>query len=210
MKTSVSIATKPLVYSAFRYINNKVYNALAEYVDNSIQSYKDHKSLLSILNPNHKLTVWIDIDTSREVITIKDNAFGISDEYYERAFELANIPLDASGLNEFGMGMKVSSIWLSNLWKVETTAYGEGYKKTLVFDLDDVVQKEKLSLDIKTESAPVDDHYTVITLKKLSQNKPSSRQIPGIKNTWRVYIVNIFRKACWICISTMNYKVLQN
>ena len=190
MKTSVSIATKPLVYSAFRYINNKVYNALAEYVDNSIQSYKDHKSLLSTLNPNHKLTVWIDIDTSREVITIKDNAYGISDEYYERAFELANIPLDASGLNEFGMGMKVSSIWLSNLWEVETTAYGEGYKKTLVFDLDDVVQKEKLSLDIKTESAPVDDHYTVITLKKLSQNKPSSRQILGIKK----HLASIYSK----------------
>lgn len=28
----VSIATKPLVYSAFRYIENKVWNALAEYV----------------------------------------------------------------------------------------------------------------------------------------------------------------------------------
>lgn len=31
----VSIATKPLVYSAFRYIENKVWNALAEYVDNA-------------------------------------------------------------------------------------------------------------------------------------------------------------------------------
>lgn len=32
----VSIATKPLVYSAFRYIENKVWNALAEYVDNAV------------------------------------------------------------------------------------------------------------------------------------------------------------------------------
>ena len=36
----VSIATKPLVYSAFRYIENKVWNALAEYVDNAVQSFK--------------------------------------------------------------------------------------------------------------------------------------------------------------------------
>lgn len=190
MNTSVSIATKPLVYSAFRYINNKVHNALAEYVDNSIQSYVDHQEILSIINPSHKLTVKIDIDPDRGFITIKDDAFGISEEYYDKAFELANIPLDASGLNEFGMGMKVSSIWLSNLWKVETSAYGEPYKKTLVFDLEDVVQQEKLSLDVKIDSAHPEEHYTLISLERLSQNKPSSRQINGIKK----HLASIYSK----------------
>lgn len=190
MNSSVSIATKPLVYSAFRYINNKVHNALAEYVDNSIQSYVDNQELLSKLNASHKLTVKIDIDPDRGLITIKDDAFGISEKYYDKAFELANIPLDASGLNEFGMGMKVSSIWLSNLWSVETSAYGEPYKKTLVFDLEDVVQKEKLQLDVKIEPAQIDEHYTLITLNRLSQNKPSSRQITGIKK----HLASIYSK----------------
>lgn len=190
MNTSVSIATKPLVYSAFRYINNKVHNALAEYVDNSIQSYVDHQELLSHINPSHKLTVKVDIDPDRGIITVKDDAFGISEKYYEKAFELANIPLDASGLNEFGMGMKVSSIWLSNLWTVETSAYGEPYKKTLVFDLEDVVQQEKLALDVKIDSASIDEHYTLITLENLSQNKPSSRQINGIKK----HLASIYSK----------------
>ena len=98
----VSIATKPLVYSAFRYIENKVWNALAEYVDNAIQSYKDHIDILSEINPNHKLRVEIKIDVDQDIITIWDNAFGITNENYERAFELANIPLDRKGLNEFG------------------------------------------------------------------------------------------------------------
>ena len=190
MNTSVSIATKPLVYSAFRYINNKVHNALAEYVDNSIQSYLDNQDLLSEINSGHKLTVRIKIDPERDIITIKDNAFGISEKYYDKAFELANIPLDASGLNEFGMGMKVSSIWLSNLWTVETSAYGEEYKKTLVFDLNDVVDKEKLSLDVKNEQAKKDEHYTLITLKQLSQNKPSLRQLTGIKK----HLASIYSK----------------
>ena len=87
MNSSVSIATKPLVYSAFRYINNKVHNALAEYVDNSIQSYVDNQELLSKLNASHKLTVKIDIDPDRGLITIKDDAFGISEKYYDKAFE---------------------------------------------------------------------------------------------------------------------------
>ncbi len=190
MNSTVSIATKPLVYSAFRYINNKVHNALAEYVDNSIQSYLDNVDLLSKLNPKNRLTVRINIDTDREIITIKDNAFGISEKYYDKAFELANIPLDAKGLNEFGMGMKVSSIWLSNLWTVETSAYGEPYKKTLVFDLDEVVKNEKLVLDVRNQLAPVDDHYTIITLRQLSQNKPSGRQINIIKK----HLASIYSK----------------
>lgn len=190
MNSSVSIATKPLVYSAFRYISNKVHNAIAEYVDNSIQSFTDHKELLTQINPSGTLSVRINIDTDHDVITIKDDAFGISDKYYERAFELANIPLDASGLNEFGMGMKVSSIWLSNLWTVETSAYGEPYKKTLEFDLDEVVANEKLDLDVKIEPATKDSHYTIITLKKLSQNKPSGRQITGIKK----HLTSIYSK----------------
>ena len=108
----VSIATKPLVYSTFRYISNHVWHAIGEYVDNSIQSYLDHKDLLQEINPQHKLTVSINFDVEHDVIVIKDNAFGIEESKFDKAFELANIPLDASGLNEFGMGMKVSSIWL--------------------------------------------------------------------------------------------------
>ena len=62
MANNVSIATKPLVYEVFRFINNKVWNALAEYVDNSIQSYLNHKEILNRINPDGKLTVTINID----------------------------------------------------------------------------------------------------------------------------------------------------
>lgn len=190
MNTQVSIATKPLVYSAFRYINNKVYNALAEYVDNSIASFLHHKDLLTKLNPKGKLSVYITIDVDNDTIIIEDNAFGIEAKDYDRAFELANIPLDSSGLNEFGMGMKVSSIWLSNLWSVETSAYGESVKKTLVFDLNEVVKDERLSLDVQLEPLASDEHYTRVTLKSLSQNKPSSRQLQYIKS----HLTSIYTK----------------
>lgn len=177
----VSIATKPLVYSAFRYIENKVWNALAEYVDNAIQSYKDHIDILSEINPNHKLRVEIKIDVDQDVITIWDNAFGITNENYERAFELANIPLERKGLNEFGMGMKVSSIWLSDLWTVRTKAFGEADIKTLVFNIHEVTQNQELELPVSHEPANENEHYTLVTLTKLSQNKPRTRQIAYVK-----------------------------
>ena len=71
----VSIATKPLVYSTFRYIANTAWNALAEYVDNSLQSFIAHKEKLSQINEGGKLRVDIHIDDNE--ITITDNAWGI-------------------------------------------------------------------------------------------------------------------------------------
>ena len=57
----VSIATKPLVYSTFRYIANTAWNALAEYVDNSLQSFQAHKEQLSQINDGGKVRVEIRI-----------------------------------------------------------------------------------------------------------------------------------------------------
>ena len=188
MENKVSIATKPLVYSAFRYISNKVWNALAEYIDNSIQSFLDHKDILEKINPKGKLEV--DICITDETITVRDNAFGITEDNYQRAFELANIPLDAKGLNEFGMGMKVSSIWMSDLWSVTTSAYGEDIKKTMVFDIKEVTENQETVLPVDIEPAAKDEHYTVITLKKLSLNRPTSGQFAAIKR----HIASIYTK----------------
>lgn len=190
MKTKVSIATTPLVYQTFRYISNKVWNALAEYVDNSIQSYLNHRDLLSKINPSGKLRVDIDIDFDSDIIRISDNAFGIDTTDFDRAFELANIPLDASGLNEFGMGMKVSSIWLSNLWKVDSKAYGEDVQRSVTFDLEKVIADEMLDLDVTESASDKSKHYTIVTLTKLSQNKPGKKQLPWIKK----HIASIYTK----------------
>ncbi len=190
MANNVSIATRPLVYSAFRYINNKVWTALAEYIDNSLQSFINHREELEKINHDGKLNVSINLDFENDTITIKDDAYGIEETNYQRAFELANIPLDANGLNEFGMGMKVSSVWLSDKWSVETSAYGENVKKTFVFDLKEVVDNEQTELPIVVEDADSYDHYTIVTLKQLTNNKPSSRQLNNIKK----HLASIYTK----------------
>lgn len=173
----VSIATKPLVYSTFRYIANTSWNALAEYIDNSLQSFQAHKDVLRNINPNGKVRV--DIQITDDTIIITDNAWGIEAENYQRAFELANIPLDATGLSEFGMGMKVSSIWFSDVWTVETCAYQEGIKKTVTFDIKEVVDNQETSLNVIEKPVAKSEHFTRITLTKLSQNKP--KQLAAIR-----------------------------
>lgn len=184
----VSIATKPLVYAAFRHISNKVWCALGEYVDNSIQSFLDHREVLSKINKDGKLHVNIVI--GEKEIVIEDDAFGITNDKYVKAFELANLPLDDSGLNEFGMGMKISSIWLSNLWTVETAAYDEEVSKTIIFDVEKVGKQGLLSLPINEASKLKTEHYTRVKLTNLSSNKPSPGQISTIKK----HITSIYTK----------------
>lgn len=196
MNNSVSIATKPLVYSTFRFLNHKAWNALAEYIDNSIQSFIDHEDELRVLNSNGKVTVRINFDLDNDTITIWDNAYGIEEHNFQRAFELANIPLDASGLNEFGMGMKVSSIWFSDLWSVETSAYGECNTKKVVFDLKEVVDNERLSLDVEEKPSDSTQHYTLITLKKLAKNnKPGGRTLGAIKKHLTSIYIKFIREG---------------
>ena len=212
MPSNVSIATRPLVYSTFRYISNKVWNALAEYIDNSIQSFLDHQDVLSKINPDGiKLRVSINMDFENDTIIIEDNAFGITEENYQRAFELANIPLDNKGLNEFGMGMKVSSIWLSNVWKVETTAYGDDVLKTVTFDLNEVVENEELSLPVTEESCDKEAHFTRITLSHLSGNKPTPRQLSYIKkHLASIYTLHLRKQTLELIVNDepLEYKEL--
>lgn len=174
MKTeTISIATKPQVYGVFVHMRNTPHNAFAEYVDNSISSFEKHADVLKEINEGGK--VRIDIKISPEKVVIEDNAFGITEDEYDALSELAQPPLDPSGLNEFGMGMKISSIWLSRHWKVESKAFGEDVKKTFEFDLEDVMSNERTQSDVNIEDgAKIDEHYTRITLTNLTSNCPTS------------------------------------
>lgn len=196
----VSIALQPSVYSTFRALNNTVSFTLGEYVDNAVQSYLNNKENLFAYEPNYKLEVRITVDWEKRTITIFDNAAGISGENYEKAFEPAHIPLDKTGLNEFGMGMKTASVWLADNWCVYTKALGETVERFTDFDLPKVIRDNKEELIVKETSKSVDEHYTKIILSNLSNQAPSINQMDKIKkhlsSFYRKYIrnneVNIF------------------
>ena len=59
---TVSIKIQPNVYGAFRILPNKIWYALAEYVDNSLQSHINNKEQLTRINSKHVLKVEININ----------------------------------------------------------------------------------------------------------------------------------------------------
>lgn len=186
----VSIRPGVSVLSVLQHLNYDPWYALAEYVDNALQSFLSERERLAEVGAG-LLQVNIDLDTSdRPKLTIRDNAAGIAEVDYPRAFRPAEVPPDRSGLSEFGMGMKSASCWFAPQWTVRTSALGETTEKTVVFNIDQIVRDSINELDVSTEPAPADRHFTEITLLNLHRI-PRGRTVGKIKehlaDIYRVY-----------------------
>jgi len=190
---NVSIKFKAGAYGAYRSMNNKVWYALAEFIDNALQSYISSKEeILRVHHNTFQFKVFLDINLEEDYIKISDNAGGIDSNNFTRAFEPANIPLDNTGLSEFGMGMKIASIWLADFYSVKTSALGESVERKISFDLKKVIKEEKEELAVENYDASPDSHFTEIYMKGLSENAPKKR----ITSTNRIknHLTSIYRK----------------
>jgi hypothetical protein len=188
---TVSIKIQTGVYGQFRNLNNKVWFALGEYVDNAVQSFENNKDVLKKANNGkYQFEVRINIDWESSIIKIYDNAAGIDTKNFQRAFEPANIPIDNTGLHEFGMGMKTASIWLANFWSVKTAALNETEERYVEFDLPKVLKEEREVLKVQNTNKDKSKHFTEITLSQLSQNAPSVMQMDKIRR----HLGSIYRK----------------
>jgi len=166
---SIDIRPGVSVLRVLRHLNYKPWFALAEFVDNSIQSYVANRdALVALHGTDYRLIVRIELDASAPMrLSIRDNAGGISTADYPRAFRPAAVPPDKSGLSEFGMGMKSASCWFSPRWRVRTTAIGEPVMRTVRFDIDRIVNDDLQELEISEEKAPRDTHFTELVLEEL-------------------------------------------
>lgn len=188
---TVSIKIQTGVYGQFRNLNNKVWFALGEYVDNAVQSFENNKERLKKVDKGkYQFEVRINIDWENNFIKIFDNAAGIDAKNFQRAFEPANIPIDNTGLHEFGMGMKTASIWLADFWSVRTAALDEGEERFVEFDLKKVLEEEKEVLKVKNTDKPKSSHFTELVLHQLSKNAPSVMQMDKIRR----HLASIYRK----------------
>ncbi|HET7385097.1 MAG TPA: ATP-binding protein [Nocardioidaceae bacterium] len=155
------------------HLNYEPWFALAEYVDNALQSAA--KSYAQIVQLESAYRLRVDITYEREHggrIVISDNAGGIAHQDFPRAFKAAEAPPDRSGLSEFGMGMKSASIWFARNWRVVTTSIGDQNEYSIEFNMDAVLHDQVDSLQVTTRPAEANAHYTRIELWELNQLLP--------------------------------------
>lgn len=189
----VSIRPGVSVLSVLRHLNYKPWFALAEFVDNAVQSFIECRGVLEkIHGTGFKVEVRIDIDSSRPGrISIKDNAGGIAQKDFPRAFRPAAVPTDTSGLSEFGMGMKSAACWFCPRWHVRTKALQETIERTVRFDVEEIVHDQLEELEISQTSADESLHFTEVVLEDL-HHLPVKKTVNKIKehltDIYRVFI----------------------
>jgi len=189
--SSVNIRPGVTILSVLKHLNYKPYYALAEFIDNSIDSYLKNKDALQKLeDEDFKLVVNIEFDTTNNRIVITDNAAGIHTNDYQRAFRTAEIPPDNSKLSEFGMGMKSAACWFSNQWEVRTSSLGESIERTVSFDISKIVEDKIDELDISAEQTSENSHYTVITLMGVEDKMPIKSGLGKVKR----HLASIYRE----------------
>ncbi|PJJ53772.1 histidine kinase/DNA gyrase B/HSP90-like ATPase [Mumia flava] len=175
----------------FPHMKYQPWYALGELVDNSIQSYVASRDRLRDLHgSDYRLRVEIVVDpTEGGMITVRDNAAGISVADWQRAFQVGEPPADTSGLSQFGIGMKAACCWFSRSWTLESSSIGEECKRTVLFDVPAIVEAHEENLVVRESVAPWDRHGTEIRMTSLHRT-PRRRTVGKI----RQYLGSIYRQ----------------
>ncbi len=174
---------------ALRY---KSWVALGEMVDNSIQSFdKNRDTLYKLHGASFKLIVEIEFGRGDNPwIAVKDNAAGIPESEFDRAFEPAAPPVDRSGISQYGIGMKSSACWFSQNFFIRTKALGEDTQKVVNFNIPMILELSSDRLDVLEVPKDVNDHGTTIEMRNLLQPLPTGTALAITKN----YLRSMYRE----------------
>jgi hypothetical protein len=158
------------VIESYRRLAYTPWHALAEFIDNSTQSYQNHKKELDKIFAQNKEQLYVRIAYGKEdggLIRVVDNAWGMSFDELEAALEVARPPDNTAGRSRYGLGMKTASCWLGDHWSIRTKRYGETVEHYVEIDVPEIA-KGKVALAYKAKAGRKDrEHYTIIEIRNL-------------------------------------------
>ena len=194
-QNKVNIRPQVTMLSVLKHIEYETWFAIAEFIDNAIDSYlKNEKVLKEIEGNKFMLNVKVEINEPASKIVIRDNAGGIGAADYPRAFRAAEVPPDKSGLSEFGMGMKSAACWFSDNWCVTSTALGEEQLKKVSFDMKKIFEDKLEELDVDIKPCNKNHHYTIVELFEVNR-MPRRKGVGKVKDHLRSIYREFIRKG---------------
>ena len=183
----------PEIIRSYKRLSYTFWHGLAEFVDNSIQSYHNNREDLdeAYAATGRPLTVQIIYSrTDGGRLVIRDNAMGMSVEELTRALSIGIPPPNTTGLSEFGMGMKTAACWFGEEWTVQTKRLKDETGQRITFNVEKVASRD---MDVNHESfrSSADEHFTEVSITHLN-HEIYGRTIQFIKNflrsMYRTYI----------------------
>jgi len=189
--TMINIRPGVGILGLFPAMNYKAWYALAELVDNALDSYLTNRlRLRAAEGPSFQLRVAIDVESADGGrIRVWDNAGGIATRDYHRAFVTAEPPTNSAGLSQFGIGMKSASCWFAREWRVRSSALGEEVERTVEFDVPRIIREKTDTLEPVVSDAPKGEHYTEVELWNL--HRPPQTQTVG---KMRRHLASMYRQ----------------
>ncbi|MDD4156903.1 MAG: ATP-binding protein [Candidatus Cloacimonetes bacterium] len=184
MKRKINIRPTTGVYSTYKRLSYQPWTAIAEFVDNSTQSFYDNKERLFQTKYYKKLIIeieYIEDEINGDSLVIKDNAYGMEWDDFERAVILDRPPRNTNGRNEFGMGLKTAACWFGNWWSVESTQLNSPRKYYAEMDIDILEKYKNEEIEVIEEPESPKQHYTIITIKKLNKKIKGARTKAKVK-----------------------------
>ncbi len=169
----------------YRRLSYTAWHALAEFVDNSTQSYFDNRAAIDeqLHAEDEAFCVRIIVDRSSGMIRIWDNAMGMGTEELERAVRIGQPPPNTDGRSTYGLGMKTAGCWFSNHIVIRSSKLGEPSEHTIELDVERIAKGDP-NLRHRQTLADAESHYTNIELTELNR-LPKGRTIGRIKDHLR-------------------------
>lgn len=168
------------VIGVFSRLNYKPWYAIAEFVDNSTQSFYSHQDHLAEQGINN-LHVSVEYDDSKDILTIIDDAFGMEIEDFARAVKIDSPPINKNGRNEFGMGLKTAASWFGNIWSVRSTQLNSENEYYTEINIPELRNKNINSVSIIESKVAPTSHGTTIIIREVTKKIGSSRTKSKIK-----------------------------
>lgn len=184
MAKKINIRPTSSVYATYKRLSYQPWTAIAEFVDNSTQSFYDHKDELMSQKYAKGLCITIDYIEDKgdgDRIEIFDDAYGMEWSDFQRAVILDKPPQNTTGRNEFGMGLKTAACWFGSLWSVESTRLNSKNKYYTEINIDELGKYRTEEIDVHEETVSPKEHFTKIVIRNLNKKIKGSRTIGKVR-----------------------------
>lgn len=165
----LNIQPNASILNVFSRLNYKARFAIAEFVDNSTQSYFSNANRLKKDKNFDKLRISIKYDEKKKTLQITDNAYGMEIDRFKDAILLDARNSSQTGRNEFGMGLKTAASWFGNKWSVISTQFGSDNKYSATIDINKLKKNNINYVSILNEKTDKNSHGTTILIEELTK-----------------------------------------
>lgn len=165
---TISLSIGADVIRSYKRLGYSPWHALAEFVDNSTQSYFDNRvELDEAFKRDHEvLEVRFAYDRERGVLRVSDNALGMNLPELQNALRIGKPPANTNGRSQYGLGMKTAACWFGDEWTVTTKRLGHDTEYSVTVDVERVASGN-MTLEPQEIRKDRNLHYTTVEIRKL-------------------------------------------